>query len=52
MAGRVSQVGAENVFDIGGAVSMRSFNLETPAGWTMVWWWASVLIILAMFMML
>jgi len=50
----VGQQGAQNVSYIGNPAQSpnTSFNLSTPAGWTMIWWGLAVLIILAMFLSL
>lgn len=47
-----AQVGAEGVYNIGGAPSMRSFNLSTPAGWAMLYWFGSATLILILLWMM
>lgn len=45
---RVGVVGAASVSSIGNpGGSEAKFNLSTPAGWAMIWWTLSVLIIVA-----
>jgi hypothetical protein len=48
----VGQVGAQNVNSIGGGASNASFSLSNAAGWTMLYWFASVAILLAIFLAL
>jgi hypothetical protein len=43
-----TQIGADGVFNIGGAPSMRTFNLSTPAGWAMLYWGAAAFLIFMM----
>ena len=54
MPRRVGQVGASGVSYIGQPSNspQTSFNFQTPAGWAMLWWGLSVLVILGMFLML
>lgn len=45
---RVQRVGNNVATDIGsapGANSSRIFDLTSPAGWTLVWWFLSIAII-------
>lgn len=49
---QIRQIGAQGVYDIGDAPSLKSFNLSTPAGWAMVWWGLSASIILIMLLMM
>lgn len=51
---QVGRAGAEGVYNIGSAPNARRnmFDLSSPAGWTMVFWMLSILIIGAIFLSL
>ena len=50
---RVGQIGAADVSYIGnGSANAEGFSLSNAAGWTMIWWILSIIIIVAMFMAL
>ncbi len=48
----VGQVGASNVNSIGGGTAETSFSLSNAAGWTMLYWFLAVGILLAIFLAL
>lgn len=51
---RIGVVGAASVDSIGNLPGGHDakFNLSTPAGWAMIWWGLSVLIIIALLLSL
>lgn len=52
MPTQVGRIGATGVSYIGSDQNTSSFSTSTPAGWAMIWWGLSILIIVAMFMAL
>lgn len=52
---RAGRAGAAGVYEIGNPPNDRSgglFDLSTPAGWTMLWFFLAVLFLLAIYMSL
>lgn len=47
----IGSMGAAGVGYIGdaGSNAQRSFNLQTPAGWALLWWALAIVILILMF---